>query len=188
MTKAKNQFAKASLAGLLCMAMVPALSLAQGVSGQAKQVVPLAKVLQAPIVINPASAALYEKRLLAAIDKVHKGYSAMKFQQCPSAWPGLEEVYYGGYNNYVKKCSTRSYSVQDQKNAGCQGSETVDQCTNKLFKYCLGRYEQDKTGYKDSAQGDLKTKIKKGMDKSDKIRDDAKQLSEALRELQSLMP
>ena len=156
---------------------------------QSRQPVPAMKVLQAPLIINEAmipSISLYTS-LLAAIDRVHKAYSPLKFTDCPSDWFNLEETYYSGYNTYVKICANKSYSIQDQQNAGCLGSDTVNQCTDKLFRHCLSRYEQDKPGYKQSGV-DLKTKIIKGIEKSDKIRDEAKELSDALKALKNLMP
>lgn len=40
----------------------------------------------------------------------------------------------------AKSCANKAYSVQDQKNAGCGGTETLDQCTAKLFKHCVKTY------------------------------------------------
>ncbi|HON59141.1 MAG TPA: hypothetical protein PLT45_06350 [Smithella sp.] len=147
------------------------------------------KVLQVPIHVTEAlvnSMSLYNN-LMFAIDRVQKAYSPLKFHDCQGGWPFLEETYYGGYKSYVKQCANKSYSVQDQQNAGCVGSETLNQCTNKLFKYCLSRYEQDKGSYTQT-QETLKSKITKGIEKSDKINNEAKELSDALRVLQSLMP
>lgn len=144
---------------------------------------PAIKVLQYPLLINEAmvfSMSLYNS-LLVAIDRVQNAYSPLKFSDCPSDWFGLEETYYGGYKTYIKTCANKSYSVQDQQNAGCLGSDTVDQCTNKLFRHCLSRYEQEKNSH-------IKTKITDGIAKSDKIRNEAKELSDALKTLKNLMP
>lgn len=152
--------------------------------------VPATKVLQTPLILNEAiisSMSLY-KSLLAATDRVHKAYSPLKNTDCPSGWFVLEETFYGGYNSYIQSCANKSYSVQDQQNAGCLGSDTVDQCTNKLLRHCLSRYEQDKFGYKNQPDGDLKTKIIKGIEKSDRIRNEAQELSDALKTLKNLMP
>lgn len=43
-----------------------------------------------------------------------------------------------------KTCSTKSYSVQDQNAAGCTGSETLDGCMQKLYKYCIANYSISK--------------------------------------------
>lgn len=34
-------------------------------------------------------------------------------------------------------CAMKNYTVQDQKNAGCSGTETLDQCSAKLLAYCI---------------------------------------------------
>jgi len=151
---------------------------------------PVKKVLQMPLLVNEASippASLYSS-LIAAIDRVHKAYSPIRFTDCPSGWFSLEETYYGGYKAYVKNCANKSYSVQDQATAGCQGNDTVDQCTDKLLRYCLSRYEQSKSDYNNPSIGDLKSRITKGIEKSDKIRHEAEELSDALKNLKNLMP
>ena len=40
----------------------------------------------------------------------------------------------------AKACSGKSYSVQDQKAAGCTGNETLNQCMDKLYKHCVETY------------------------------------------------
>lgn len=35
------------------------------------------------------------------------------------------------------QCASRAYTVQDQEAAGCSGSDTMDQCMDKLYKHCL---------------------------------------------------
>lgn len=169
--------------------MFYSLSYAASPLTQAVQPVPMTKVLQAPLLINavPAPSMSLYNSLLAATDRVHKAYSPIRFTDCPSGWFGLEETYYGGYNSYIKNCANKSYSVQDQQTAGCLGSDTVDQCTDKLFRRCLIRYEQDKTGYNNQSDA-LKTKITKGIEKSDRIRNEAQELSDALKTLKNLMP
>ena len=37
----------------------------------------------------------------------------------------------------AKACAAEVYTVQDQKAAGCTGNETLNQCMDKLYKYCL---------------------------------------------------
>ncbi len=50
----------------------------------------------------------------------------------------------GGYeygakarSKIAKQCASKAYTVQDQKAAGCTGSDTVDQCMDKLYEHCL---------------------------------------------------
>ncbi len=37
----------------------------------------------------------------------------------------------------TKECSTKAYSVQDQKAAGCSENDTLKQCMEKLYKHCV---------------------------------------------------
>jgi len=37
----------------------------------------------------------------------------------------------------AKECASKAYTVQDQKAAGCTGGDTMDQCTDKLYRQCL---------------------------------------------------
>lgn len=39
-----------------------------------------------------------------------------------------------------KECAEKSYSVQDQMAAGCNGNETLDQCMEKLVGQCVEGY------------------------------------------------
>jgi hypothetical protein len=40
----------------------------------------------------------------------------------------------------AKQCAAKSYSVQDQKAAGCTGTDTLNQCMDKLYKHCIENY------------------------------------------------
>lgn len=37
----------------------------------------------------------------------------------------------------AKACDNKAYTAQDQKAAGCIGTESQNQCMDKLYKYCL---------------------------------------------------
>ncbi|MEZ4601468.1 MAG: hypothetical protein R2940_16895 [Syntrophotaleaceae bacterium] len=39
-----------------------------------------------------------------------------------------------------KACAEKSYSVQDQAAAGCNGNETLNQCMEKLVRHCIANY------------------------------------------------
>lgn len=39
-----------------------------------------------------------------------------------------------------KQCADKSYSIQDQMNAGCNGNETLNQCMEKLVAYCIANF------------------------------------------------
>lgn len=43
------------------------------------------------------------------------------------------------YQAGVKSCEKRQYTTEDQKNAGCLGTDTLDQCSIKLFNHCLSK-------------------------------------------------
>ncbi len=40
----------------------------------------------------------------------------------------------------AKQCAGKPYSVQDQKAAGCTGTDTLNQCMDKLYKHCIETY------------------------------------------------
>jgi hypothetical protein len=186
--KAKNKILNISvLVVFSTLFMLYSLSYGAQSSIQTKPSISAIKVLQTPLTLYEATTPSLSA-LIAATDRFHNAFSPMKFTDCPSDWYALEEVFYSGYKSYATNCAKKSYSVDDQKNAGCMGSDTVDQCTSKLFRQCLLRYEQDKTGWKNQPQGDLKTKIKKGIDKSNKIANEARELNDASKALLNLMP
>jgi hypothetical protein len=37
----------------------------------------------------------------------------------------------------ARQCAGKAYSVQDQRAVGCTGTDTVDQCMDKLYDHCL---------------------------------------------------
>ncbi len=45
------------------------------------------------------------------------------------------ELWY--YQNYAKTCSNKTYTTEDQKQAGCLGTDTLNQCSQKLFRHCF---------------------------------------------------
>jgi hypothetical protein len=48
------------------------------------------------------------------------------------------------YQKNAKSCATRLYTIEDQKKAGCLGTDTLNQCSTKLFDHCFGAYKNDK--------------------------------------------
>lgn len=98
-------------------------------------------------------------------------------------FPGLWELYYTGprYREHVRACCSdnRSFSVQDQKAAGCSGSDTVNQCTDKLVKYCLHSFKQ---------RDELREMLGKSQKKAKELSVEIKQLSEKLDQLMTHMP
>lgn len=55
--------------------------------------------------------------------------NAKKFEGGVKAMPGI-----------TKECTNKAYSVQDQKNAGCTGNDTLNQCMDKLYKHCVKNF------------------------------------------------
>ena len=46
------------------------------------------------------------------------------------------------FQYYSKNCSIKAYSVQDQQAAGCKGNDTVEQCMEKLYDFCMSKLDQ----------------------------------------------
>lgn len=44
-----------------------------------------------------------------------------------------------------KTCTDKAYTVQDQKAAGCTGTDTMNQCMDKLYKHCVQTYSTPAT-------------------------------------------
>lgn len=42
------------------------------------------------------------------------------------------------YQHHVNQCAQKQYTVEEQKQAGCLGTDTLDQCSSKLFNHCVG--------------------------------------------------
>jgi hypothetical protein len=45
----------------------------------------------------------------------------------------------------AQTCSSKAYSVQDQMAAGCTGTESLNQCMNKLYKHCIDTFSGNPT-------------------------------------------
>jgi hypothetical protein len=61
------------------------------------------------------------------------------------------------YTALAEKCANKQYTTQDQMMAGCLGSDTLDQCSKKLYKWCVVPYKscislQDKTNILQDAE------------------------------------
>jgi hypothetical protein len=98
--------------------------------------VPVEPARKKPFQIDPAVLAGIEKSLLQtdlkpAHDELH---AALKEATNNSNSVTYALPYYQGK---AKSCQEGHYSAEDQKKAGCSGSDTVSQCSNKLYWYCL---------------------------------------------------
>jgi len=72
-------------------------------------------------------------------DKLNQQYSefsgsAKKFESGAGAMSGI-----------AKECANKAYNVQDQKAAGCTGTDTLNQCMDKLYKHCVKNFSS--SGY-----------------------------------------
>ena len=66
-----------------------------------------------------------------------------KLDQKFTEFTGNAKVYESGAKalpEIAKQCAAKSYSVQDQKVAGCTGNDTLNQCMDKLYKHCIENY------------------------------------------------
>lgn len=87
------------------------------------------------------------------------------------------------YKPHVKNCLAKSYSVQDQQAAGCAGTDTVNQCMDKLYKYCIGSYKGG-TGNK----AEFINRFKTALEKSNNINSKSKKYSDQLQTLINNIP
>lgn len=62
-------------------------------------------------------------------------------------------------------CAAASYSVADQRAAGCIGADTVDQCQQRLYNYCMNR-SGDRAAFKNAAIQEL-TAVRRVRDRID---------------------
>ncbi|MBI5905684.1 MAG: hypothetical protein HZB86_09080 [Deltaproteobacteria bacterium] len=49
------------------------------------------------------------------------------------------------YQEHATKCSKKTYTTEDQKTAGCAGTDTLNQCSVKLFQYCFSHNQNSPT-------------------------------------------
>ncbi|MBA3031053.1 MAG: hypothetical protein FP816_19885 [Desulfobacteraceae bacterium] len=63
--------------------------------------------------------------------------------------------YINGVEDWLtQNCSGKSYTVDEQKAAGCLGTDTVDACTEKLYQHCF-----QSSPYMDTYKKELKDMI-----------------------------
>jgi len=98
-------------------------------------------------------------------------------------FPGMWELYYidPRYRNHVQGCCSqqKSFSIQDQKAAGCADSDTVKQCMDKLVRNCI-------SGAKKKDQ--LKADLKHSQEKAAILSVQTRELSDKLNKLLATMP
>ena len=96
-------------------------------------------------------------------------------------FPGTSENVAGVYRNYVQDCCSpnKSFTVQDQKNAGCTNSDNVSLCMEKVIKHCISQYPQ---------RNSLKGMLFQSLQKSNKISVKTKQLQDKISQLHDMIP
>lgn len=139
--KHKHDRPKMALVLALAIAVVPVFATAaeQQIGGKTIQpVLPLAgktQLLAGPIQMQPSKV-----RKLATPKPAPPAVEISEVKTvCNATVGGYTSYHYmlGTIKNVVKHCSTANYSVQDQQAAGCKGSDTLDQCHEKLFNHCV---------------------------------------------------
>lgn len=94
---------------------------------------------------------------------------------------GTSENTAGIYRNYVQDCcsANKSFTVQDQQNAGCLNSDNVKLCMDKVIKYCISQYPQ---------KNSLKAMLFNSRDKANKVSAKTKQLHDNINRLYDMIP
>lgn len=142
------------------------------------------KPLQQPLVASQYAMPNAYQMLLLTIDNV---YAAQK-ELVDAVGKGyisasIDDELRAYYKPHIKNCLAKSYSVQDQQAAGCAGTDTVNQCMDKLYKYCIGSYKGG-TGNKTEFINRFKT----ALEKSNNINSKSKMYSDQLQTLINTMP
>jgi hypothetical protein len=96
-------------------------------------------------------------------------------------FPGTSENVAGVYRNYVQDCCSpnKSFTVQDQKNAGCTDSDNVKLCMDKVIKHCISQYPQ---------RTSLKGRLFDSLQKSNQMSVKTKQLHDNVKQLYDMIP
>jgi len=140
------------------------------------------KPLQPPLKADPSVVPPFYASLLTTIDEVYQVQKEFSDTVGSMSCTIDDELRYN-YKPHVNNCLNKSYSVQEQQAAGCAGNDTVNQCMNKLYKYCMGGYK----GGNGSKEKFLE-KFKRALECSNNANVKSKQLSEELKTLLNLIP
>lgn len=117
------------------------------------------KPLQQTLVAYKLAAPSTYQLLLLTIDNVIAARNDLKNTTgCSYAY--IQDILIIDYRNGINNCLTKSYSVQDQQAAGCAGTDTVNQCMDKLYKYCIGGFRGE-YGKKEAFKNAFKTELEK---------------------------
>ena len=117
------------------------------------------KPLQQTLVANKMAAPSSYQFLLLNIDNVIASRDDLK-NSTGCSYAHIQDILIIDYKNGINNCLTKSYSVQDQQAAGCTGTETLNQCMDKLYKYCIGGFRGE-YGKKEAFKNAFKTELEK---------------------------
>jgi hypothetical protein len=146
------------------------------------------KPLQQPLLLHGSMPPLFCPALVGTINDVIKVAQTdipkavqLYTNQGDIGFPGTSENTAGVYRNYVQDCCSpnKSFSVQDQQNAGCTGSDTVNVCMDKVIKHCISQYPH---------RTSLRTMLFDTLQKATQINIKTKQLHENVKQLNATMP
>jgi hypothetical protein len=146
------------------------------------------KPLQQPLLLQGSMPPFICSSLIASINDVIKTAQTdipkavqLYTNQGDVGFPGTSENTAGVYRNYVQDCCSpnKSFSIQDQQNAGCTGSDTVNVCMDKVIKHCISQYPH---------RTSLRTMLFDTLQKATQINIKTKQLHENVKQLNAAMP
>ena len=138
------------------------------------------KPLQQPLIANKTTAPSSYQLLLLTLDNAIAARNDLNNTIC---CPAPADILISGYRDRINYCLTRSYSVQDQQAAGCAGTDTVNQCMDKLYKYCIAAYKGE-YGSKEAFRNQFKTDL----ERSNSINSKSKKYSDLLQTILNNMP
>lgn len=107
--------------------------------GQLTARTPTLRPLQSPLRLTPAFKMKKQRsivQLRTTLSQIQQNFRRFEGNAA------LYEQAIGIMANIQQGCAEKSYSVQDQQQAGCSGSESLDQCMEKLVSYCVDHFER----------------------------------------------
>lgn len=95
--------------------------------------------LKAPIKLDPASLRIEKVVPLQRRDAIDRAYDDFR-QKYDATLAAIIR-----YERIGPECERRTYSIEDQRNAGCMESDTLRECNGKLYRACTN-YIEDSPG------------------------------------------
>jgi hypothetical protein len=159
----------------------------KGINLKPAELTPLKQTLTVNMSAAPVNLCTTLPQKVASIKQLaHHDLQTMLSQQGdqPIKWPGIGDLYYSPtpvYTHSVETCCspTKSFSVQDQQAAGCAGSDTVNQCVDKLIKHCISNVPR---------KAEIKALLQKSQTKASQYSAKMQQLAAEIQQLLSQMP